>query len=32
MVGVSSYIIFTSGIDYLFDDSKECTLVIRKVR
>lgn len=25
-------IIFTSGIDYLFDDSKECTLVIRKVR
>jgi len=24
-------IIFTSGIDYLFDASKECTLLIRAV-
>ncbi|MBC2693794.1 MAG: hypothetical protein HF982_00635 [Desulfobacteraceae bacterium] len=25
-------IVLTSGIDYLFDDAKECTLLIRKVR
>lgn len=25
-------IVFTSGIDYLFDDAGECTLLIRKVR
>ena len=31
MIDGQMEIVLTSGIDYLFDDEKECTVIIRKL-